>query len=83
MVLGSNGEMIPKSFYSSNKYDTGFGAGGCVSSGTGSVASRSSNGSDANGGLSYLYVNSSASSADSSTGSRLLYKGDYIETALS
>lgn len=77
MVLGVYGDTIPKEVHSDGNYTTGFASYGYVYGSAGYVALRACGGAEPNGGLGYLRVASSSSSADSAFGSRLLYKGSF------
>lgn len=77
LVLGTEGEVIPKLTASSSNYNKDFADYGGVGSGSGRVARRSSYAADLDGGLACLYVFNGASYARAYVGSRLLYKGNY------
>lgn len=79
MVIGQYGDMLPSEVHSNSSYNNGFAATGAVFASSDHVAYRSYNGSNAHGGLGYLYVSFYASSSVSNVGSRLLYKGTWIE----
>lgn len=79
-TMGDKGDMIPKAYVSDNTYSKGYASASYVSAGTGYVAYRSDSGSGAAGGLGYLYVSSNAGGSRASSGSRLLYHGDWEET---
>lgn len=79
LQFGIYGDVLPKKIIDNSNYNRGFCDYGRVSAASDYVASRSSNAADLNGGLAYLNVAYGAGYVYAYVGSRLLYKGDYIE----
>jgi hypothetical protein len=79
LQFGIYGDVLPKKIIDNSNYNRGFCGYGRVCAASDSIAYRSGNAANLYGGLAYLYVYYGSGNVLAYFGSRLLYKGNYIE----